>query len=293
MPAGMTALSPKADVNPDLATSPWCQKPFPCYSSLQPREAREVAARMCRRSRETGKNEPTTVREAKRGNDRARSGDGQTSKDAERARGHAARGAAREARCDRRRLQHPCLSNKGGAPRLGCRAPWRETCRRRRCQRYLCKHHTRSAEAVRIGRLTAAGREPSSHLARVLSVSATARQHLDQPIQIFLAVEERPHQHAFVPAVYAHIVDIASQPGMAISRYPGIAQIAAVGRAGAHGGDDRRARPELGRELRDYTHNLPMERGRGAQDRLAHLRHGNLIVGENPNQRRLDVIDRL
>src|SRR5262249_31667255 len=50
MPAGMTALSPKADVNPDLATSPWCQKPFPCYSSLQPREAREVAAG-CARAR--------------------------------------------------------------------------------------------------------------------------------------------------------------------------------------------------------------------------------------------------
>ncbi len=55
MSAGMTALSPKADVNPDLAITPWCQKPFPCYSSLQPRGAGEVAARMCPRWRETGK----------------------------------------------------------------------------------------------------------------------------------------------------------------------------------------------------------------------------------------------
>src|SRR5262245_37716924 len=55
-------------------------------------------------------------KEAKRGNDQARSGNGQTSKDTERARGHAAHSAAREARCDRRRLQHPCLSNKGRAP---------------------------------------------------------------------------------------------------------------------------------------------------------------------------------
>src|SRR5215471_6528527 len=49
-----------------------------------------------------GQNEPTTVRETKRGNDQARSGNGQTSKDTERARGHAAHSAAREARCDRR-----------------------------------------------------------------------------------------------------------------------------------------------------------------------------------------------
>src|SRR5262249_107104 len=41
-------------------------------------------------------------KEAKRGNDQARSGNGQTSKDTERARGHAAHSAAREARCDRR-----------------------------------------------------------------------------------------------------------------------------------------------------------------------------------------------
>jgi hypothetical protein len=50
----------------------------------------------------------------------------------------------------------------------------------------------------------------------------SARQHLDQPIQIFLTIEERLHQHAFVFAVHAHVVDIARQPGMAISRYPGI-----------------------------------------------------------------------
>src|SRR5262249_54698817 len=55
MSAGTTALPAKTDVNPDLAISPWCQKPFPCYSSRQPRGAGEVAARMCPRSRETGK----------------------------------------------------------------------------------------------------------------------------------------------------------------------------------------------------------------------------------------------
>src|SRR5215469_3811829 len=93
------------------------------------------------------------------------------------------------------------------------------------------------------------------HERRVLP---TARQHLDQPIQVFLAVEERLHQHAFVLPVYAHIVHITSQPGMAISRYPGITQIATVGRTGAHGGNDRSAWPELGRELSDYTHDLRM-----------------------------------
>src|SRR5262249_18060812 len=155
------------------------------------------------------------------------------------------------------RLQLPCLSNKGGAPRLGRGAPRRETRRRRRRQSYLCKHHSRPAEAVRIGGLT---RGPRTLIASCASaeLSAPTRQHLDQPIQIFLAVEERLHQHAFVPAVYAHIVDIAGQPGMAISRYPGIAQIAAVGRAGAHSGDDWHSWPELGRELSDGTHDLPM-----------------------------------
>ena len=52
-----------------------------------------------------------------------------------------------------------------------------------------------------------------------LGVLPTARQHLDQPVQIFLAVEERLHQHAFVLAVHTHIVDIAGEPGMAVSRY--------------------------------------------------------------------------
>src|SRR6516225_8282063 len=141
------------------------------------RSSREEPASLppgCARARGNGQNEPTTVREAKRGNDQARSGNGQTSKDTERARGHAARGAAGEARCDRRRLQHPCLSNQGGAPRLGCGDPWRETRRRRRCQSYLCEHHSRPAEAVRIGGLTAAAREPSLHLARVSSLLVTA-----------------------------------------------------------------------------------------------------------------------
>src|SRR2546425_2565962 len=73
----------------------------------------------------------------------------------------------------------------------------------------------------------------------------SAREHLDQAVEILLAVEERFYQHAFVPAVDAHIVDVAGEAGMAVGRYPGIAQIAAVGCAGAHGGDDRRARPEL------------------------------------------------
>src|SRR5262252_10568691 len=112
MPAGMTALSPKADVNPDLATSPWCQKPFPCYSSLQPRGAGRGCCQDVPARAGNGQNEPTTVREAKRGNDRARSGDGQTQKTPKELEGMLR--AAREARCDRRRLQHPCLSNKGG-----------------------------------------------------------------------------------------------------------------------------------------------------------------------------------
>jgi hypothetical protein len=58
----------------------------------------------------------------------------------------------------------------------------------------------------------------------------SARQHLDQTIQIFLAIEERLHQHAFVFAVHAHVVDIAGEPGMAVSRYSGITQVAAVRR---------------------------------------------------------------
>jgi hypothetical protein len=56
-----------------------------------------------------------------------------------------------------------------------------------------------------------------------LSVLFTARQHLDQPIQIFLAVEERLHQNAFVLAVHPHVVDITRQAGMAISWYPAVA----------------------------------------------------------------------
>src|SRR3984893_7691473 len=91
-----------------------------------------------------------------------------------------------------------------------------------------------------------------------LCVSPPARKHLAQPIQIFLAVEERLHQHAFVPAVDSHIVDIAGEPGMAVSRYASIAQVAAVRRAGAHGGNDRRPWPKLGRELCDDAHDLPM-----------------------------------
>src|SRR3984893_2843813 len=87
----------------------------------------------------------------------------------------------------------------------------------------------------------------------------TARQHLDQSKEILLAVEERLYWHAFVLAVGAHIVDVAGEPGMAVGRYPGIAQIAAVGRAGAHGGNNRRARPELGGERLDCGHDLLME----------------------------------
>jgi glyoxylase-like metal-dependent hydrolase (beta-lactamase superfamily II) len=86
----------------------------------------------------------------------------------------------------------------------------------------------------------------------------SARQHLDQPIQIFLAIEERLHQHAFVFAVHTHIVDIAGEPGMAVSGYAGIAQVAAIRRAGAHDGNDRCSRPKLGGKFCDRTQDLLM-----------------------------------
>src|SRR6516162_4762247 len=86
----------------------------------------------------------------------------------------------------------------------------------------------------------------------------SARQHLDQPIQIFLAIEERLHQDAFVFAVHTHIVDIAGEPGMAVSRYAGVAQVAAIRRAGAHGGNDRCSRPKLGGKFCDRTQDLLM-----------------------------------
>jgi hypothetical protein len=45
------------------------------------------------------------------------------------------------------------------------------------------------------------------------------------------------------------------------------------------GGNDRRAWPELGRDLCDCPDDFFMQRGRRAQDRLSDLRHVNLIIG--------------
>src|SRR6266545_2367554 len=61
-----------------------------------------------------------------------------------------------------------------------------------------------------------------------------ARQCSDQPVLIFHAVEKRLHQDAFIFAVGAHIIDIASEPRMTVGRYPSVAQIAPVGPAGSY-----------------------------------------------------------
>src|SRR5215467_6137491 len=72
----------------------------------------------------------------------------------------------------------------------------------------------------------AAGRgEPSKAL-------ISAREPLDEPVEIFAALEERLYGHTLVLAVGAHVVNVLRAPRMPIGRDAGIAQIAAIGGAG-------------------------------------------------------------
>src|SRR5262245_50147702 len=99
-------------------------------------------------------------------------------------------------------------------------------------------------------------------LRRGLVLSAAA-QNFDEPIQVFLALEEGLDGYTLVLAVGAEIIDVVGQAGMAAGGNPGVAQVGAVRAGGAHGRDDGRAGPELGGELFDGTHDLLVQwRGR-------------------------------
>jgi hypothetical protein len=70
--------------------------------------------------------------------------------------------------------------------------------------------HTRN----RIHEDLAQGRPHFGHLhrsRRKLGQLLSARQHLDQPIKVFLALVERLHQHALVLAVDADIINIGGK----------------------------------------------------------------------------------
>src|SRR5436305_7439387 len=86
--------------------------------------------------------------------------------------------------------------------------------------------------------------------------SPAARQTLDQPIEIFVALIERFYQHPLVLAVGAEVVEVAGQPRMAVGWDAGVAQIAAVGGAGAHGRQHHGAGPEFLRQFFDLAHDL-------------------------------------
>src|SRR4051794_40364724 len=80
-------------------------------------------------------------------------------------------------------------------------------------------------------------------------LSSSARQHLDQPVEILIALIERFHQHPLVLAMGAEVVELAGQPRMTVGGDTGIAQIAAIGGAGAHGRQHHGTGPEFLRQL--------------------------------------------
>src|SRR5262245_29827265 len=69
-------------------------------------------------------------------------------------------------------------------------------------------------------------------------VLLAARQHLDEPVEVFMALEERFHRHALVLAMGAEVVDVVGEARMAVGGNAGVAQIGAVRGACAHGRND-------------------------------------------------------
>ena len=75
---------------------------------------------------------------------------------------------------------------------------------------------------------------------------AAAGQHLDQPIEIFLAFVERLHPNPFVLAVDpAAVVDVTREPGVALGRNARVSQKASIRGTRAHDWKHDGAGPKL------------------------------------------------
>src|SRR6185436_10679884 len=90
---------------------------------------------------------------------------------------------------------------------------------------------------------------------------SAVREGLDQLVEVLLALEHRLDVDALVLAVGADVEDVGGHAAVAEGGNADVAQEAAVGGAGGHGGDGRDVWPELGGQLVDGGGELLVDDG--------------------------------
>ena len=107
-----------------------------------------------------------------------------------------------------------------------------------------------------------------------------------------MPVEERFDQNALVLAVNANIDDVGGESRVAVGRDARVTQEETIRSAGRRHRNHWNARPKFRGEPFDDAYDFGIQRRRRAKNWLPNWCDGNLIVGQDAQQRFLNFLDR-